>query len=191
MWNWTSANQNFATIPDVDPILDFRKEPLNYTQEHNLTYLIPLLLPKYPAVYLRNANLSDSYSSNIRYYWHSRKIEFRVYFHNPSKSDWIIGDVSYDENGVLNEIYLSLWTGGDDYIAFAMSLILPSGSGIISDGGGDDDDKGKDTEIDILFIILIVFIISVGAFAVIIVLIKKGIINFSKINEKSKSHELT
>ncbi len=188
MWNWTSTNQNFKTIPDVDPILNFRKEPLNYTQNHNLTNLIPLLLPKYPAVYLRNANLSDSYSS-IRYNWHSRKIEFRVYFHNPSKSNWIIGDVSYDESGILNEIYLNLWSGGVDYTAFTMLLITPSASGGPSGGGGDDDDDDdKNVEMDMLFIILIISIIGVGAFAVIVVLIKKGIIDLSKTNAKSKSY---
>jgi hypothetical protein len=192
IWNWTSTSQNFGAVPDVDPILYFRKEPLNYTQEHNLTNLIPLFLPKYPAVYLRNANLSDSYSSNIRYYWSSRQTEFRVDFHNPFKLDWIAGDVSYDEKGVLNEIDLSLWIDGVEYnTAFAMSLITPDAGGGLSGGGGDDDDDDdKIAEMDIGFIILIISIIAIGAFAVIVVLIKKGIINLSKTNVKSKSKEL-
>ncbi len=183
MWNWTSTNQNFGAIPDGASILTFRREPLNYTQKHNLTYLIPLLLPKYTALYLRNANLSDSYSSNIRYYWHSRKTELLVNFHKPYTTDWILGDVSYNENSILDEVYLYLWADGVEYPAFSMSLITPSPGGGSSGGGGDDGDKDKDTELDIMFIILMVSIIGVGAFAVIVVLIKKGIINFSKINE--------
>jgi len=193
LWNWTSPDQNFGAKPDVDPILFFRKEPLNYTQKHNLTNFIPLLLPKYTALYLRNANLSESYSNstNIRYYWHSGMTEFRVNFLRPFTSDWIRGDVTYNENGILDEVDLNLWSGGVEYPAFAMSLITPSPGGGSSGGGGDDDDKDKDTELDIMFIILMVSIIGVGAFAVIVVLIKKGIIDLSKTNAKTKSHELT
>lgn len=190
MWNWTSTNQKFGAVPDVDPVLYFRKEPLNYTQEHNLTNLIPLFLPKYSAVYLRNANLSDSYE-HIDYYWYSKKIVFWVDFNNPSKSDWIIGDVNYNENGVLDELWLNLLSNGVAYTAFAMSLITPSTGGGPSGGGGDDDDDDdKNAEVDIIFIILIISIIAIGTFAVIVVLIKKGIIDLSKTKIKSKSNEL-
>ena len=188
LWNWTSPDQNFGAKPDVDPILFFRDEPLNYTQKHNLTNLIPVLLPKYPTVYLRNANLSDSYD-NLRYYSRSKKIEFWVYFHNPSKSDWVIGSVRYDENGVLDRIKLNLWSDGDMYTAFAMSLITPGADGGLFVGGGDDDDDDKNAEVNIMFIILIISIISVGTFTIIVVLNKKGIINTSKINIKSKTQE--
>ena len=117
--------------------------------------------------------------------------EFRVNFLRPFTSDWIRGDVTYNENGILDEVDLNLLSGGVEYIAFAMSLITPSPGVGSSGGGGDDDDKDKDAEIDLLFIVLIVSIIGVGALAVIVVLFKKGIIDLSKINEKSKSHELT
>jgi len=192
MWNWISTNQNFGAIPDGASILTFRREPLNYTQEHNLTNLIPLLLPKYTVLYLRNAKLSDSYSSDIRYYWHSRTTEFRVYFHKPYTTDWIMGDVSYNENGILDEVDLYLWADGVEYPAFVMSLITTDTGGVPpSEGGGNDGDNDKDAEIDLLFIILLVSIIGVGALAVIVVLIKKGIIDLSKPKVKSKSHELT
>jgi len=190
MWNWTSTNQNFGAIPDVDPIFTFRKEPLNYTQEHNLTNLIPLLLPIYSTLYLRNANLSDSYKDID--YLNSKITIFWVKFYNPSKSEWIRGYVTYDEYGILIEIYLNLWRGGVKYTAFAMSMItLDAGGGPSGGGGDDDDDDDKNAEMDILFIILIISFIGVGAFAVIVVLIKKGIIDLSKTNAKSKSHELT
>ncbi len=47
MWDWINEGNNFGATPDVDPVLTFRKEPLNYTQKHNLTNLVPFILPKF------------------------------------------------------------------------------------------------------------------------------------------------
>ena len=107
---------------DIDPELIYRKDPLNYTQEHNLTNLIPFLLPNYSAVYMRNANLSDYYDY-IDYYSYSKRIIFGFSYL------YIGGSVKYNLDGVLEEVTLSSWITGKQEPALWLTRVSIGASG--------------------------------------------------------------
>ena len=87
---------------------------------------------------------------------------------------------TFNSNGVLNT--LSYGYLGEDYLIIYLYKPSPGGGG----GGGD----GDDSEENIIGLILIITFVSIGAgVAVIVVLIKKGIINPSKLPFKRKRKE--
>ncbi len=152
LWDWISLNNNFGNVPNLDPTLIFRKEPLNYTEKHNLTNLIPLLLPIYSTVYLRNANLTDSYNY-IGHIENTNQTEIWVAFQGSLMIDYAVGYAKYNEKGILDELYLNYTTGGKNYPAFAMERISLGSSGSslpISRGNDDDDDTEANSIVDFL-----------------------------------------
>ena len=62
IWNWTYKDNSFNSTPDGNDLTTFLKEPLNYTDPHNLTYIFPLIIPTPIFHYLNRSNLAESYS---------------------------------------------------------------------------------------------------------------------------------
>ncbi|MFX1443008.1 MAG: hypothetical protein ACFFHV_06300 [Promethearchaeota archaeon] len=179
MWNWTSTSKNFGALPEVDSILTFRKEPLTYTQKHNLTNFFPLLLPKYPDLYLEKVNLSDSYLDPV--YLSSTKETLLIATFLGSLLISCAG--TYNENGLLIKLVITAYDGSNFYDALEMNLCSCVVSAPVGgDGGGGGGGGGGGVKEEALPLALIIVVSSIGVAAVIIfVLIKKGIINTSKL----------
>jgi len=62
IWDWTYRDDIFTSLPSLNESILHRKEPLNYTQPHNLTNIFPLFIPKPIIYYINRVTLSELYS---------------------------------------------------------------------------------------------------------------------------------
>lgn len=60
-WDWTNRLENFSGMCDGNDHILFKQDPLTYNQKHNLTNIIPFIMPVPAILYLKYANLSDNY----------------------------------------------------------------------------------------------------------------------------------
>jgi len=162
MWDWISESSNFGSVPDYDPILIFRKEPLNYSQQHNLTNIIPLLIPKYCALYLRDANLTDHYKKLSVYEGGDLRMDIDFF-------GKLEGTMYYNEHGVLCHVNLKDNFG---YTAFDMVIDFSIGS---SSGGSDGDDGIDEEDRAIPLHILLIIIGVIGIITIVIIKRRKKI----------------
>jgi len=62
IWDWKNRVTDFSTTPFSSDSIIYRREPLNYTQPHNMTNIIPFFTPKPVPVYLGRENLTYYYN---------------------------------------------------------------------------------------------------------------------------------
>ena len=163
MWDWIPASAAFNNVPDMDPIVIYRKEPFNYTQVHNLTYIAPFLLPKPTYEYLSSAYLDEGFYYYIDYFVFEdiHYLEFGIDF--PGGEVW--GYASYDSNGILISLTIVYEDeiNDDFFTIFKMKIISPEPTR--GNGDDDDDDDKKDEAIpgyNIFILIGIVALISIA-----------------------------
>ena len=179
MWDWIPADNAFKDAYDIDPNLIYRKDSYNYTQMHNLTYIAPFLSPISVNEYLANAYLDEEFYYDVDYYSSSgiTSLEFDL---DPPGAD-VDGDAEYDSNGILISLEIE-YENDDEFTIFEITRSKPPS--LNGSGDGDDDDS----EENITGLILVIVFASLGAgVAVVIFLIKKGIIKTSKLPFKIKS----
>ena len=127
LFNWVFRHDDYASSPSNTSSLLYRQEPLNYTQEHNLTNQIPLLIPESGAIYLMRSNLTHSYRDITRNFDNTTYL-----FHYSGKlinGDYIRMEtsVNFGENGTLQSIEMN-WendTTNEEEIIFLMEQITP------------------------------------------------------------------
>ncbi len=61
VWDWISRDYTFTSLPNMNDSIIHRKEPLNYTEPHNLTNIFPFFIPKPIINYINRASLSIFY----------------------------------------------------------------------------------------------------------------------------------
>ena len=176
IWDWIPSNNEFNGVSNIDLNLNYRKDPFNYTQMHNLTYIAPFFSPVPSYEYLINAFLDEEFYYYVDYYSGITSLEFDL---DPPGAD-VDGDAEYDSNGILISLEIE-YENDDEFTIFKLTRSKPP-----SLNGDDDDDD--DSEENIIGLILVIIFASIGAgIAVVVVLIKKGIINPSKLPLKRKS----
>lgn len=136
LWNWIDNNSNFNTNHDADRALIFHKNPLNYTERHNLTNLFPFLLPFHPRLYVDRSNLSNFYQSI--FYLHN-DLSLYVYKDISSLNKLLFGWGQYNDSGIMNELKFILQNGAE-YTIFHMiltSVTVPENPQTAGGGGGE------------------------------------------------------
>ncbi|MFX1258635.1 MAG: hypothetical protein ACFFAN_12300 [Promethearchaeota archaeon] len=133
-WDWIDNDDDFDNTPEGEDQLIYFKDPSDYTEQHNLSNLIPFLLPKNPTIYLGNANASDFYDDIV--------YDFGWLVLTCEPDAYVEIEARYNPNGVLDELEIA-WEGSEDEI-FGMEFEYHPTNDGDDDDNDDDDDKNDD-----------------------------------------------
>ena len=59
MWDWIARDDSYTLPASHNDSLLYRQDPFDYTEPHNFTNILPLILPKPPELYVFYSNLDD------------------------------------------------------------------------------------------------------------------------------------
>ena len=99
LWDWTSRQETYTGTPQTSS-LNYKKDPFNYSEPHELNNLFPLFIPSSPQIYLDICYLNESVYDYMSYNTHTNIIttvytEEFGYFH---------ATANYNQQGILQEL---------------------------------------------------------------------------------------
>lgn len=107
IWDWENRITDFITTPSSSATLTYRREPLNYTQPHNMTNIIPFFTPKPGPVYLNRANLTGNYSVNTNYGPEQVGLTYTDFKNITGDIIYISINALYNEEGLLRDMLIT------------------------------------------------------------------------------------
>ncbi|TXT59097.1 MAG: hypothetical protein BAJALOKI2v1_250003 [Promethearchaeota archaeon] len=101
-WDWIDRRIDFSANPSYNDTLSYKKDPQNYDREHNLTNILPFVLPIPPKVYISQANLTNNYYADFEQWRNLTQVQYHI--GRNVNGSWNSFDLRgyYDNNGVLN-----------------------------------------------------------------------------------------
>ena len=108
MWDWIARDNPYTSPASHNDSLLYRQDPFDYTEPHNFTNILPLILPKPPELYAYYSNLDDDLYST--YY----SMPYEVPLHYPTSlkiskdfgSSHVTGVGVYTWEGILQHLYI-------------------------------------------------------------------------------------
>ncbi len=108
-YSWTPRFHAYSSVPSGNSSLVYHRDPLNYTQEHELPNYFPLIVPKPAPIYLFRANLSNFYEDLFFDDEDNTTSAYIYQYRTINNHDIEVdGSVIYDFNGTLIRLSLEM-----------------------------------------------------------------------------------
>ena len=107
IWDWENRITDFSTTLSSSDTIIYRREPLNYTQPHNMTNIIPFFTPKPVPIYLGRYNLTDYYGVNTWYGPGEVGLNYMDSKNITGDDIYISIDALYNDEGLLRNMLIT------------------------------------------------------------------------------------
>jgi hypothetical protein len=109
MWDWIARDDSYTSPASHNDSLLYRQDPFDYTEPHNFTNILPLILPKPPELYALYSNLDEglySIYSSMPYYEAPLHFPTSIQISKEGESDHVTGVGVYTWEGILQHLYI-------------------------------------------------------------------------------------
>ena len=111
LWDWKERTEGFSPTPATTCNLTYLRDPYNYTEQHILPNVIPLILPDNSGYYYVNCNPNSSIYE-IEYEEQSSGADISI--DQYKSSDDMTGYAYYSPGGILERVRLYFYNDSTD-----------------------------------------------------------------------------
>jgi len=108
-WDWIDRRLKFSDTATINDALTYKKDPADYNKKHNLTHILPFVIPTPVDAFMGQANLTNNYKVWFDDWKNLTHVEFNVGKH--IDGHWLNLNIKgyYTIQGVLERMEFTHW----------------------------------------------------------------------------------